>query len=130
MLNHISMQLRLTADPVVRYTQEGNPVTSFRGACDRDFSKETDFVDVVCFKKTAEFVSKYFAKGSLLVVDGRLQMNEWTDRDGNRRTTHQIIAERVYFCERKQGGDEPNPAPISGKFVDAGDFDPDGDLPF
>ena len=91
MLNRIVIMGRLVRDPELRRTQSGIAVTSFRIACDRDFKsqngeKGTDWIDVVAWRQTAEFVSKYFAKGRMAVVEGRLQSRDWTDKDGNKRT--------------------------------------------
>ena len=111
MLNHIVLMGRLTRDPELRYTQSQIPVASFRIAVDRDFGRgddrQTDFIDVVAWRQTGEFVSKYFHKGSMIVVSGRLQMREWTDRDGNKRTSAEVVADNVYFGEssRRDGGD-------------------------
>jgi single-strand DNA-binding protein len=108
MLNHIVLMGRLTRDPELRYTQSGTAVTSFRIAVDRDFSnretgeKQADFIDVVAWRQTGEFVSKYFAKGSMAVVSGRLQMRDWQDRDGNKRTSAEVVADNVYFAEGKK----------------------------
>ena len=103
MLNHIVLMGRLTRDPELRYTQSQVPVASFRIAVDRDFGrgeeKQTDFIDVVAWRSTGEFVSRYFHKGSMIVVSGRLQMRDWTDRDGNKRTSAEVVADNVYFGE-------------------------------
>ena len=106
MLNKIVVMGRLTRDPELRRTQNGTAVTSFSVACDRDFKsqsgeKETDFIDVVAWRTTAEFVSKYFAKGRMAVVIGRLQLRDWTDRDGNKRRAAEIVADSVYFGDSK-----------------------------
>ena len=111
MLNHIVLMGRLTRDVELRYTQSQIPVASFRIAVDRDFGRgddrQTDFIDVVAWRQTGEFVSKYFHKGSMIVVSGRLQMRDWTDRDGNKRTSAEVVADNVYFGEsrRDSGGD-------------------------
>lgn len=108
MLNHIVLMGRLTRDPELRYTQSQTPVASFTLAVDRDFSgkdggeKQTDFIDCVAFRSTAQFVSKYFTKGSMSVVSGRLQIRDWTDRDGNKRHSAEVVAENVYFGESKK----------------------------
>lgn len=117
MLNHITLMGRLTRDPELRRTNSGIPVASFTLACDRDFGtkgqeKETDFVDVVAWRNTAEFVSKYFAKGRMAVVSGRLQIRNWTDKDGSKRRSAEILADNVYFGDSKQdGGQKQQPAP-------------------
>ena len=115
MLNKTIVMGRLTKDVEVRHTQSGNAVASFTIACDRDFKgkngeKETDWLDVVAWRNTAEFVSKYFSKGSMAVVSGRLQIREWTDRDGNKRRTAEVVADNVYFGESKRRDDGSAPA--------------------
>lgn len=112
MLNHIVIMGRLTRDPELRYTQSQFPVTSFRVAVDRDYGgrdggeRQTDFIDCVAWRGTAEFVSKYFSKGSMIVVSGRLQIRDWTDKENNRRTSAEIVADNVYFGEsRRRDGD-------------------------
>ena len=107
MLNHIVIMGRLTRDPELRRTNSGKPVASFTVAVDRDFSgqdgqKETDFIDCVAWQGTAEFVSKYFKKGSMAVVSGRLQLRDWTDKDGNKRRSAEVLANNVYFGESKR----------------------------
>lgn len=101
MLNHIDLMGRLTADPVLRYTQTSKPVASFRLAVNRDFGEGTDFIDVVAWNKTADFVTKYFFKGSVAVVSGRLQMREYTDKSGNKRTAAEVVADSIYFGDTK-----------------------------
>ena len=107
MLNKIIIMGRLTRDPELRRTQSGTAVTSFSIACDRDFKsqsgeKETDFIDVVAWRNTAEFVSKYFSKGRMAVVEGRLQIRDWTDRDGGKRRSAEVVADNVYFGDSKR----------------------------
>ena len=102
MLNKIIIMGRLTRDPELRRTGSGTAVTSFSLAVDRDFKsqsgeKETDFIDVVAWRSTAEFVSKYFTKGRMAVVEGRLQIRDWTDKDGGKRRSAEIVADNVYF---------------------------------
>lgn len=117
MLNHIVLMGRLTRDPELRRTGSGIPVTSFTLAVDRDFGtkgqeKETDFIDVTTWRATAEFVSKYFSKGRMAVVVGRLQIRNWTDKDGNKRRSAEVLAENVYFGDSKQdGGQKTQTAP-------------------
>ena len=105
-LNHIDIMGRLTHDPELRRTNSGVAVTSFRLAVDRDFAsngeKETDFIECVAWKNTAEFVSKYFAKGRMAVVSGRLQIRKWTDKEGNKRNTAEVVADNVYFADSKR----------------------------
>lgn len=108
MLNHISIMGRLTKDPELRKTGSGTSVASFTLAVDRDFSKEkeTDFIDCVAWKNTAEFVSNHFSKGKMAIVAGRLQIRSWKDKDGNNRRTAEVVAENVYFGEAKTSGDK------------------------
>ena len=108
MLNRIDIMGRLVRDPELRRTGTGLPVASFTVAVDRDWpnketgEKETDFIDCVAWRNTGEFVSKYFAKGSMIVVAGRLQIRPWVDKDGNKRKSAEIVAENVYFGESKK----------------------------
>ena len=112
MLNHIVIMGRLTRDPELRYTQTQTPVASFSVAVDRDYTpkdgseRQTDFIDCVAWRSTAEFVSKYFQKGSMVAVSGRLQLRDWTDRDGNKRRSAEIVADNVYFGESRRSRDE------------------------
>ena len=110
MLNKIFIMGRLTRDPELRRTQSGTAVTSFSLAVDRDYKsqsgeKETDFIDVVAWRSTAEFVSKYFTKGRMAVVSGRLQIRNWTDKEGNKRRSAEVVADNVYFGESKRGNE-------------------------
>lgn len=110
MLNKIFIMGRLTRDPELRRTQSGTAVTSFSLAVDRDYKsqsgeKETDFIDVVAWRSTAEFVSKYFTKGRMAVVEGRLQIRDWQDRDGNKRRSAEVVADNVYFGDSRRDGD-------------------------
>ena len=120
MLNKIILMGRLTRDPELRRTGSGTAVTSFSLAVDRDFKsqtgeKETDFIDIVAWRGTAEFVSKYFTKGRMAVVEGRLQIRDWTDRDGGKRRSAEVIADNVYFGDSKrEGGSDYSPAPAYG----------------
>lgn len=140
MLNKIFIMGRLTRDPELRRTQNGTAVTSFTLAVDRDFknadgTKETDFIDCVVWRQTAEFVSKYFTKGRMAVVEGRLQTRDWQDKDGNKRRNAGVIADNVYFGDSRSdnapGSYQAAKAPVN---VDAEDFaeveDDDSDLPF
>ena len=112
MLNHIVLMGRLTRDPELRYTQSQIPVASFTLAVDRDYGsrdggdRQTDFIDIVAWRSTAEFVSKYFTKGSMAAVSGRLQIRDWTDREGNKRTSFEVLAENVYFGDSKNAARE------------------------
>ena len=128
MLNHISLMGRLTKDPELRYTQSQTPVASFTLACDRDFrdkdgERPTDFISVTAWRQTAEFVDRYFRKGDMMAVSGRLQMREWTDKDGNKRTIAEVVADSAYFA----GAKKEEAARAEG-FRDIGDED--GTLPF
>ena len=151
MLNKIIVMGRLTRDPELRRTQSGLSVTSFSVACDRDFKsqsgeKETDFIDIVAWRSTADFVSRYFTKGRMAVVTGRLQIRNWTDKEGNKRRSAEVVADNVYFGDSKrdaeagaapsygQGGGysqsygaAPAPAPSSDFAMLEGD---DAELPF
>lgn len=135
MLNHIVIMGRLTRDPELRYTQSQIPVASFTIAVDRDFSKgeekQTDFIDCVAWRNTAEFVQKYFTKGSMAAVSGRLQIRDWTDKEGGKRRSAEIVADNVYFGESKRNrdeGEQSNSATSEPTFSDLSDAD--GDLPF
>ena len=151
MLNHITIMGRLTRDPELRRTGSGVAVASFTLAVDRDFGKnengerETDFIDCVAWRQTGEFVSKYFTKGRMAVVSGRLQIRSWNDKDGNKRRTAEVVADNVYFGDSKrddQGGSYAgNPygsAPAFGGYsapsAPVSDFamldDDDAQLPF
>ena len=143
MLNKIIIMGRLTRDPELRRTQSGTAVTSFSLAVDRDFKsqngdKETDFIDIVAWRNTADFVSKYFSKGRMAVVEGRLQIRDWVDKDGGKRRSAEVIADNVYFGDSKRGGDSGTsggyhtagrPADVSANdFAEIGEED--GELPF
>ncbi len=155
MLNKIFIMGRLTRDPELRRTQSGTAVTSFSLAVDRDYKsqsgeKETDFIDVVAWRSTAEFVSKYFTKGRMAVVEGRLQIRDWKDKDGNNRRSAEVVADNVYFGDSKRdsaagGYDAPSygapsggysapsggySAPVGGPSAFAEIDEEDGDLPF
>lgn len=113
MLNHIVIMGRLTRDPELRRTGSGIAVASFTVAVDRDFSskdneKETDFIDCVAWRNTGEFVSKYFTKGRMIVVNGRLQIRQWTDKNGNKRRTAEVVADSCYFGDSKRDSDSGN----------------------
>ena len=118
MLNQTVLMGRLVRDPELRRTQSGVPVATFRIAVDRDYGnretgeREADFLDVVAWRQTAEFVNKYFSKGSMAAVTGRLQSRSWTDNQGNKRYTVEVVAQSVYFGEPKR---DPFgvPAPIA-----------------
>lgn len=136
MLNEIILMGRLTRDPELRHTQSGTKVASFALAVDRDYKdasgeKETDFIDIVAWRGTAEFVSKYFAKGRMAVVKGRLQIRDWTDKDGGKRRSAEVVAESVYFADSKKTDADPQyaqPGEHGADFVEIGEED--GELPF
>ena len=132
MLNEITIQGRLVKDPEIRYTQTQKAIASFTVACERDLkdsngNKQTDFIDCVAWGTKAEFVGKYFVKGMLVLVDGRLYLREWTDKDGNKRRNAEINVDGAYFCESKK-------TQAASRDISAADFkdaDPDdGELPF
>ena len=114
MLNHIVIMGRLVRDPELRRTGSGVAVASFRVAVDRDFApkdggeRKADFIDCVAWRQTGEFISKYFAKGRMIVVDGRLEMRDWTDKDGNKRTSAEIVVANAYFGDSKRDNDGGN----------------------
>lgn len=144
MLNRIIIAGRMTADPELRRTQSGTAVSSFTLAVDRDFKnqngeKETDFINCVAWKGSAEFASNYFSKGQMAIVDGRLQMREWADKDGNKRRSVEVIADNVYFGERKreeqndytrQVWPEPKAENTLQESEQFTEIDSDGPLPF
>ena len=134
MLNHITIMGRLTAAPELRRTGTGTPVTSFTVAVDRDFKnsggeKETDFINCVAWRQTGEFVEKFFGKGSMAVVSGRLQIRTWTDKDGNKHRESEVVADNVYFGESKRGDSYTGAG--EAKAAPTQNFDPveDDDLP-
>ena len=137
MLNRCIFMGRLTRDPELRRTQSGTAVASFSLAVDRDFkdkntgARTTDFIDIVAWKGTAEFVSRYFTKGRMAVVEGRLQIRDWNDKDGNKRRSAEVIAEIIYFGDSNRDGAA---APAGSAPVQSGEFaelsDDDGELPF
>ena len=150
MLNKIFIMGRLTRDPELRRTQSGTAVTSFTLAVDRDFKsqsgeKETDFIDVVAWRSTAEFAAKYFTKGRMAIVEGRLQIRPWTDKEGNSRRSAEVVADNIYFGDSKRdsagdmgGYSAPSytapaggySAPVGGPSGFAEIDEEDGDLPF
>ncbi len=154
MLNRIILMGRLTRDPELRHTQSGTPVASFTLAVDRDFKsrdggeRATDFIDIVAWRSTAEFVSRYFTKGRMAVVEGRLQIRDWTDREGGKRRSAEVVAENIYFGDSRRDGDSGGstgnssfarpaaPAPVDYGIPSGNDdqfaelADDDGDLPF
>lgn len=138
MLNHIVIMGRLTRDPELRRTGSGTAVASFTLAVDRDFGKEekeTDFIECVAWRHTGEFVSKYFSRGRMAVVSGRLQIRKWTDKDGNNRNTAEVLADNVYFGDsKKEAADDGYTGFVKNDPAPAQQFTPlDGDdaqLPF
>lgn len=140
MLNHIEIMGRLTRDPELRHTQSGTAVASFTLAVDRDFKnkdtgeRETDFIDCVAWRSTGEFVSKYLAKGRMAVVDGRLQLRDWTDKEGKKRRSAEVLVSNVYFADSKpkdgQSSGGKGTAKGVGDFELPGDFYPGGGSDF
>lgn len=137
MLNHIVLMGRLTRDPELRRTQSGTSVASFSLAVDRDFAdkttgqRATDFIDIVAWRSTGEFVSKYFSKGRMAVVEGRLQIRNWTDNDGNKRRTAEVIAENVYFGDSRRDDGTNSSSQSSAAPPPMVEMDgDDGELPF
>lgn len=132
MLNTITIMGRMTRNPEIRRTGSGIAVASFAVACERDYApqggeKETDFIDVVCWRSTAEFVEKYFTKGRMAVVSGRLQIRGWTDKEGNKRRSAEILADRVYFGDSKHDGGAPE---STSDFKEIPNDEEDENLPF
>ncbi len=136
MLNVITIAGRMVRDPELRRTNSGVAVASFTVAVDRDFAKdgaekETDFIDCVAWRQTGEFVNKYFSKGSMAVVSGRLQIRSWTDKDGNKRRNAEIVADNVYFGDSKKDVGDKYEAARGGQTQDYAVIDGDDDsLPF
>ena len=137
MLNTITLMGRLTRDPELRRTGSGTPVASFTVAVDRDFgsggAKETDFIDIVAWRNTAEFVFKHFTKGRMAVVSGRLQIREWTDKNGAKRKSAEVVADNVYFGDSKKESAAPASAPVDVGSAMPADFemlDDNEPLPF
>lgn len=139
MLNKIFLMGRLTRDPELRRSGSGTAVSSFSIAVDRDFKgqggeKETDFIDIVAWRNTAEFVSKYFTKGRMAVVEGRLQIRDWKDKEGNNRRSAEVVADNVYFGDSKRDGDAAEGRYTGGQTAQSGGFkeidEDDGELPF
>ena len=134
MLNRIILMGRLTRDPELRRTQTGTAVASFSLAVDRDFAdkstgqRATDFIDIVAWRNTAEFASKYFSKGRMAVVEGRLQIRSWEDSNGNKRRSAEVVAEHVYFGDSKREGNSTAAAPSAPDFEEL--YDDDGETPF
>lgn len=144
MLNHIDIAGRLTRDVELRYTQSNTAVASFTLAVDRDYAdkstgeRQTDFIDCVAWRSTGEFAAKYFQKGSMAIVSGRLQLRDWTDRNGNKRRTAEILVDNIYFggSKKEDGGNTTAPAPSAqstpstgGQFSELDDTG-DDDCPF
>lgn len=142
MLNKVFIMGRLARDPELRHTQSGTAVVSFALAVDRDFKdkatgeRATDWVDVVAWRQTAEFVSRYFTKGRMAVVEGRLQVRDWTDNDGNKRRAVEVVADNVYFGDSKRDGGSDyggGYGSYAGGYPAAGQFaeldDDDGEIP-
>lgn len=140
MLNKVFLMGRLVADPDAKQTPSGVPVTTFRIAVDRDFKnketgeREADFVTIVAWRSTAEFVAQYFYKGRMAVVEGRLQIRPYTDRDGNKRSATEVVADSVYFGDSRRDGDSSNTSDAYNGKRGGNDFteldDDDGEYPF
>ena len=140
MLNKIFIMGRMTRDPELRTTNSGTSVASFSLAVDRNYKgadgeKETDFIDCVAWRSTAEFAAKYFTKGRMAVVEGRLQIRPWTDKEGNNRRSAEVLVDNMYFGDSKRDGDTGGARPASGPVnVSANDWqevdEDEGDLPF
>ena len=139
MLNEIILMGRLTRDPELRYTASNTPVASFSLAVDRDFApkgeeKQTDFIDCVAWRQTGEFASKYFQKGSMAAVKGRLQIRDWQDKDGNKRRSAEVVVDNIYFCGKKEsssGGEQVHSeSDIRNALAIPGEPINDGELPF
>lgn len=132
MLNKIVIQGRLCSTPELRRTQSGVAVTTFTLAVDRDFKnngeKETDFIDVVAWRNTAEFVCNYFTKGRMALAEGRIQIREWKDKEGNNRRIAEVVADHVYFADRKK--DSPEYKPAGEQYGSFRETEDDGNLPF
>ena len=139
MLNRVTIMGRFCADPELKRTNGGTAVTSFSVAVERDFKgqngeRETDFIDVVAWKNTAEFVTKYFAKGRMAVIEGRLQTRSWKDQNGNNRKNTEIVAENIYFGDSKQSesyaerNEVPDIPAAAPKYAEI--REEDGKLPF
>lgn len=126
MLNHITLQGRLCRDVELRKTGSGVSVASFTIAVDRDFAKDgekkTDFIDCVAWRQTGEFISKYFTKGRMIVVDGHLEIREWTDKEGNKRRNAEVIVDHAYFADSKKDDSNAQPAPSYAQSVPEADF--------
>lgn len=130
MLNHITIMGRLTRDPELRRTQSGKAVTNFTVAVDRDFGeKQTDFLDVVAWEKKAEFIERFFRKGSMIIVDGSLQSRRWEDKNGNKRVSFEIMANSIYFGEAKRDSSNTYDE-RDGEPAEMREAEDDGELPF
>ena len=138
MLNKAILQGRLVANPELRHTQSGIAVAYFRIACNRSYKSkdanapDADFINIVAWRSTAEFISKYFSKGSMILVEGRIQVRDYTDNDGQRRFVTEVVAESVNFCASKSTGtkqtyQESEPSAPTGELEE---IDDDGELPF
>lgn len=140
MLNRVVLQGRLVADPELRHTQNSTAVATFRLAVDRDFKdkstgeRKADFINVIAWRQTGEFVSRYFTKGRMAIVEGRLQSRSWEEKDGTKRYATDVVADAVYFGDSKkpeeQGTYQKEPEYQEPKFTDIGEDGEDDDLPF
>ena len=134
MLNKVFLLGRLTRDPELRRTQTGKPVASFSIAVERDYKaqsgeRETDFIDCTAWRSTAEFVSNYLAKGRMVVVEGRLQVTDWMDKEGNKRRRWVVVADSVYFADSRKVSDSGTAPALDGELRELTP-DEEGDLPF
>ena len=138
MLNRIILSGRLTRDPELRHTPSGTPVASFSLAVNRDFKDKAtgetpvDFIDIVAWRHTGEFAANYFTKGSMAVVEGRLQIRNWTDREGGKRRTAEVVASNIYFGDSAKKKSAPAPASYAGATPPTSEFESEADeeLPF
>lgn len=135
MLNKVSLQGRMVSDPELRQTASGVSVTAFRVAVNRDYNREeTDWIDIVAWRQTAEFVCKYFQKGNMILLTGAIQTRNYEDKNGNNRTAVEVTADQIYFCESKNTQKTDRPGGSSFPIGDMSDYEEldssDGDLPF
>ena len=133
MINNVTIQGRFTKAPEIRYTSNQIAVCSFTLACERDIAgqdgkRECDFIDCVAWRSTAEFIGKYFDKGNLAAVTGRIQLRTWKDDNGNNRRTAEILVDHVYFCEKRNGSAQQTTGSYSND--DFEEFEEDGEIPF
>ena len=135
MLNKVILMGRLTADPELKQTTGGVSVVSFSIACDRNFADKSgnracDFINIVAWRGTAEFICKYFGKGRMIALEGSIQTRNYEDKQGNKRTAFEVVADQVYFADSKQGAASDQGAPQGFSVGDFEEIDGDGELPF